>query len=148
MKLISMTEKVLSVYKERMNTPYNDGVLTAMDAERFVNYANFLSQPLTLGMFVPCVDNVPLEEPIKYKNWNDYNYSGTDIGFKDEAECRAYDKAKDNVLFEGFEVDMRGDGFNDVLILDKEFFKDHKTIEDLTKYNLTLTEQAKQQLKQ
>jgi len=140
MKLISMTEKVLQLSKDLGigGDTFHDFYLKS------TYYANFLSQPLTLSMFLPCVDNVPLEEPIKYKNWCNYNYSGTDIGFKDEAECRAYDKAKENVLFEGFELKGNNLYHNNFLFGDYNFLKDYN-IEYLVKYNLTLTE--KQQLK-
>ena len=96
--LIGMTDFVLEQYKNNYhaNTP-----------TRILNYANFLKQPLELWMFVPCklVDGVwvVLEEPEKYKNWINYEYSGTDIGFDDEKLCREYQQAKEKCLFEGFE---------------------------------------------
>jgi len=92
------------------------------------NYANLLSQPLTLGMFVPCVDNVP------YESYHTYSINNNTIcepyeglfeiyantkrsGWKylDPDKTRYYDavaykiakekyqQAKENVLFEGFE---------------------------------------------
>lgn len=70
-----------------------------------LKYANFILKPLELWMFVPCklVEGVwvVLEEPIKYKNWTNFDYSGTDIGFEDEKLCREYQQAKERCLFDG-----------------------------------------------
>ena len=55
------------------------------------NYTKFLRQPLTLGMFVPCFDD---ECHIVSNVVTDSNYFGIHI----------YEKAKEKVLFEGFET--------------------------------------------
>lgn len=59
-----------------------------------INYANFLSQPLTLGMFVPCDEagNV-LDAPDAF-----------DIVSSETYRTNLYRQAKDRVLFEGFEI--------------------------------------------
>lgn len=71
---------------------------------RVVNYAQFLKQPLTLGMFVPCDEegNI-LEEPIISEHLLD-RPGGSPIKSKNTPEAYYYRKAKERVLFEGFEV--------------------------------------------
>jgi len=146
MKLISMTEKVLQLSKDLGigGDTFHDFYL------KTTYYANFLSQPLTLSMFIPCVDNVPLEIPIE-----------TICGVEKYTE--SYNKAKENVLFEGFftsdgkdtkptDVKSVTNGIMHVFwynnIENWYLSRGLKTIEDLIQYNLTLTESAKQQLKQ
>jgi hypothetical protein len=83
------------------------------------------------------LDGNVLEEPI-----DDLETKNCDELDKFDNIVVQYQEALDRVVFSGFEVDMRGDGFNDIIILTKDFFKKNKTIEDLVKYNLTLTQQA------
>lgn len=82
-----MTEFVLEVE--------NSASLQGTKLKRIVRYAHFLQQPLKLGMFIPCDedDNI-LEQPCNPMNTK---------GCRDCA-CREYKKAKENVLFEGFEI--------------------------------------------
>lgn len=56
--------------------------------DRIRNYANFLKQPLTLGMFVPCDEDGNVLK---------------DCGLIPCYELDKYRKAKDRCLFEGFE---------------------------------------------
>lgn len=98
-------------------------------------YANFLKQPLTLGMFVPCDEygNV-LEEPID-----------TICGVERYSE--KYQQAKERVLFEFFEVihidkvritiqyEFQQLDYNRI----RERFEYYNTIEDLTGCHLDLT---------
>jgi len=143
MKLISMTEKVLQLSKDLGigGDTFHDFYL------KTTYYANFLSQPLTLGMFVPCVDGVPLEEPIKnqekYYNENKNRYYN---------DLETYNKAKENVLFEGFEYKSHSKG---CFVLECKYetywLYPNDTVEqiiDIFTEPLTLTESAKQQLKQ
>ena len=116
-KLISMVDFVLSQNRDD-------------DAQyRMINYANFLSQPLTIGMFVPCLDGVVLEEPICY-GVGDEQYFGSRM---DE-----YQQAKERVLFDlpNLETDM------DVL---KNLIMGN-TIELLVDESTTLTETALKQI--
>ena len=146
MKLKSMTDFVLNEYNERMDTPYNDGALVESDAYKWVRYAKFLKQALKLEMFVPCDDegNV-LEEPYKYM---DIQTIGSMNSFATEQECsdsEAFHKAKEKVLFEGFEVE------NDLLIIPnfgKQDIKNIKglTIEALTEFEIELTPTAIKQI--
>lgn len=88
MKLISMTDFVLDqekVIPSELNTnPMSD--CDRLFVRRVIGYGRFLKQPLKLEMFVPCDDkgNV-LENPIC------------------QVELEQYRKAKEKVLFEGFE---------------------------------------------
>lgn len=100
-----------------------------------LNYAKFLKQPLTLGMFVPCdVDGNVLEEPENPK--------------KSPEHMRKYDsyvKAKERVLFEGFYLEYNAvmspqGGYLDVGNLKQ------KTVETIVGANLTLTQSAIKQI--
>ena len=83
-KLISMTDFVLEVEKYE-----NESHNVEHAFELIKNYANFLKQPLTLGMFVPCDenDNV-LEEP----------------SLLPSSDLDKYRKAKEKVIFEGWQL--------------------------------------------
>ena len=150
MKLISMVEYVL----EQRNIQIRPSEVCRLS----VNYANFLNQPLTLGMFVPTDEDGNLLEKYKYfpcslkyaKEINEYYYK--------------YQKAKDKVLFEGFEWNT-ADFFDKPMLelenKEKKYllydcedknFQDSEdkfinTIEDLLSCNLTLTPNAIKQLK-
>lgn len=132
---------------------------------KVTNYAQFLKQPLTLGMFVPCdADGNVLEKP---KDFNDFLFnSDTSTPTKDYyvihgKHINEYYQAKERILFEGFEIKDYPDvisfytswGYFD---WDKEFlhFIDIEnnysttieTVENLLKYRLELTESAKKQI--
>lgn len=88
-------------------------------------YADFLQQPLTIGMFVPCDENnTPIPNP--------YEYDRNNI---DEWEDE-YEQAKEKVLFEGW----------DKRIKDIDTFKVHlktfKNIEEIINWDLKLTPSA------
>jgi len=95
--LKSMTDFILEKNDKIMNTKYNDGALTYMDAQKFVNYAKFLKQPLKLWMFVPCelVGN-------KFANWQPIEEIDCDLDIKID-EVKKYQQAKERCLFKGFE---------------------------------------------
>lgn len=99
MKLISMTDFVL----ERSKLMYRLQKKVLIFTEEVVSYAEFLKQPLTLGMFVP-VDEEGKElylVPLKV-------FEGK---FKDyKTVLETYVKAKEKILFEGFEVEVIGLG--------------------------------------
>ena len=98
MKLIGMVEFVLTVAKKMSLCERNDYVDYAKAVE---NYADFLSQPLTLSMFVPVDENgnVLDKDPILY---------GSPTGWN-----KLYSEAKDKVLFDGFTAnqDLRNKNF-------------------------------------
>ena len=75
------------------------------------NYDNFLKQPLNLGMFVPCYEDVNVyayeyEEPIQEDYWSENGtvYSG-ELFKHDLNRYMKYKKAKEKVLFEGFHIE-------------------------------------------
>ena len=87
------------------------------------SYDSFLKQPLKLEMFVPCIDGVP------------FNYSIH--GNKED-----FEKAKEKVLFEGFEFNGKYVKYSeDWLYLDEEICE-AETIEFLITYNINLTPNA------
>lgn len=98
MKLISMTDFCLEVLNE--NPPYNEVEMLT----KISNYANFLKQPLTLGMFVPVDENgkelslVPLK--VFEGKFKDY-----------QTVLETYVKAKEKVLFEGVKIKHRENYF-------------------------------------
>jgi len=69
MKLISMTEFVLERKEKWRNKSMEQNgdelYCRSKHSKECEEYAQFLSQPLELGMFIPCVDGVPIEEPMK-----------------------------------------------------------------------------------
>lgn len=101
-------------------------------------YAKFLKQPLTLGMFVPCDEE---------GNVLEYPIDGMKIG-KHSASYDVCKKAEEKVLFEGFHM------VNDSLFFNGLFFHDYSTwiddkIEDLLQsrtLSFFLTESAIKQI--
>jgi hypothetical protein len=119
MKLISMTDFVL----EQMALHDDKKAL-----DKIEDYAYFLKQPLKKSMFVPCDedDNI-LEEPEQFKHWlsSDHYYNASESVCH---LCRMYQKAKERVIFDYFNLEEFKYGLD---------FKDI-TIEDLVPYNLTI----------
>lgn len=119
MELISMTDFVLEQIGDNLK------------------YAQFLKQPLNLGMFVPCtLEGDVLEEPCSIGVGNDF--------YLQRAEDE-YKQAKDRVLFEGFEVRDKW------LIHNKHTYTSidsFDTIEDIVNFGLELmlTKSAQKQL--
>tara|TARA_R110000765_G_scaffold64983_2_gene126254 strand:- start:1499 stop:1945 length:447 start_codon:yes stop_codon:yes gene_type:complete len=115
-----------------------------------VEYGNFLSQPLTLGMFVPCVNGVPVEEPYKM-----YSSGLAFSSRKLTKDGHAYKQAKSRVLFEGFSLvrekqhhSLLLNGTRRFLVLDgvlETYGND--VIEKILFMNLTLTETALKQIR-
>lgn len=105
------------------------------------NYANFLKQPLTLGMFVPCDDdgNVLSETYSEKENTKNKTFSQL---------SNEYQIAKSKVLFEIYSFELERDniwyfGINEISLIG---FEKIGTIENLTEYNLILTQTAQKQL--
>ena len=68
----------------------------------------FLKQPLELGMFVPCVDGVPIEEPLNTPDLVG-GYAAEEVNKTMRKKRSQFQKAKEEVIFEGFEIrDTRG----------------------------------------
>lgn len=125
--LISMTDFILeqskilnSIYKQassssQIHKSRIDYIFTTQ------NYANFLKQPLTLGMFIPVDDDGSVVSNVV----TDINYFGIHI----------YEKAKEKVLFEFERVNPQD-------IMDQ-----FSTIEDMANfYEPELTESALKQI--
>ena len=144
-KLISMKEFILEQKEYSIENLF-----------KIKKYANFLNQPLKKGMFVPCdeEDNI-LQEP-KKENYTD------NTGFVNNAyfiETNDYQKAKERVIFDGFELTKEKNGLikiekktetfyidllnNKFYYVDIVHWKSVYTIEDLINYNLELTENFK-----
>ena len=123
--------------------------------QTILNYANFLKQPLTTGMFVPTdLEGNVLEEPRSYIAFINGKYvPQTLLG-----DCLEYQQAKERVLFEGVEHDREDDYFlnskeiqidykNDWLLLDNDYFEHNaRVVKDLIRYGLTLTPTACKQI--
>jgi len=139
MKLISMTDYCQEVSSEFMSPkkPFDKNYWFG----KILKYSDFLKQPIELCMFVPCdKDGNVLEEPTHY---------GKSIETMREL-LKEYKQAKERCLFKGFEI-IHKDKHRitidcDFLELDfnliKNKFENHKTTEDLVKYNLQLTPTA------
>lgn len=133
MKLISMTDFVLQ--KERFEEDSDTCIF------KITNYANFIKQTITIGMFVPCdeYDNILPES---------HQFLSCEKGFR-------YQKAKNRVLFKGFELkEVYRNGFVEIFnknTKDNIFFPNLSNIESLSRsckntYCLTLTDSAIKQL--
>lgn len=122
MKLISMTDFILE-QEAKLEKSYK---VAEKAIESIFRYANFLKQPLTLGMFVPCD-----------KNGNVLNEKICDYN--------KYHQAKECVLFEGFYVHCNAIIGPDGNYLNTEKLK-RMTIESIMRSGLLLTESAKRQI--
>lgn len=160
MKLISMTDFVLQQEVKLKGVVKRDS-----DFNLIVNYANFLKQPLTLGMFVPCdEEGAVLDYPKWHNNYikdlfNFYKTGGfgiphptseTDKKAREAKEyCKQYQQAKERVFFRGCTSSLIKDYY---LVKDDNdnnlwaSWNEYKTIEDLIQYNLTLTQTAIKQI--
>lgn len=153
-KLISTTDYVLEQDKVRPSYKLYETDWAKEFELRFksvVNYANFLRQPLTLGMFIACdKEGNVLEKPKKYDLWLKGYFVHTQLD-----KYYQYRKAKERVLFEGFTISendgsdgrfwtvSKGDVSFQWDSAENEFFMmSGFTIESLVKYNLTLTQTA------
>lgn len=161
MKLIPMVDFVLSQDQEyNKPTPTYAYKVDLDNYKKVVNYANFLKQPLKLGMFVPCdKEGNVLEEP----NCKDYivENSLTSIGVTQDLHIKTYNKdikkyqqAKDRVLFEGLKVELVKSGDQIYYLVKNDLgniwasWNTSKTIEDLIPYDLTLTKTVIEQIKE
>ena len=104
-----------------------------------MQYANFLKQPLELGMFVACCQDGNILEDPEFHEPNCKN----EIGDYDELRYE-YQQAKEICLFEGCVYDDEMDAVrNDSgLMMYSVKYKSNDTIEDLVKYDSNLTDSA------
>lgn len=106
---------------------------------QIIGYAEFLKQPLELGMFVPCVDGDPFNYS-KHGNKGQYIQADSKVLFKG-FNIRRFTGSKDNhfdyvdnIDFQ-FRIYTKDVGSDIWEITDNKL----KTIEDLVKYELELT---------
>jgi len=152
MKLQSMTDYVLG---ETSKCSYNDFY------QKVFKYANFLKLNLENWMFIPSIfkngEWIVLEEP---KTPHTFASENSDLYIKKyEKELEQYQQAKENVIFDGFYITKKDDKhirlkkgqmsiiffIEDNEITFYDIFSDSEdieTIEDLVKYDLTLTDNA------
>lgn len=158
-KLVSMVDFVLEQNKflEIITDNYTPPETLSSNIVRLFlkqfNYANFLKKLLELGQFIACKDGVPLEEP----NPKDFDDTKWDY----QAAWSQWNEAKSLVLFEGLEAisfsnstdlgirKLSGKFQGDLCMKENGKFCDFdndfqklKMIDDLTGYDLTLTETA------
>lgn len=138
-KLISMTDFVLE-----QNSNIDETNIKIL--QNIVDYALFIKQPLTLGMFVPCdLEGNFLEEPI-FDELLPMNEM--------DAIYAEYQEAKERVLFDGWELVFNGRWGAEIAKNKKtgrcQFnIKNYQNIEhvfNLCDFGFTLTESAKKQL--
>ena len=141
-KLISMVSFVLNQANVKMESVETVERQVVKEYFKLIDYAQFLSQPLTLGMFVPCIDGEPMEEPENYDIWL--------MGYLNDVEQKDYiqfEQAQSRVLFEGFV--MYSNMANVVLdcnSLETIDLSEHSDIESIVDFQPTLTETALKQI--
>jgi len=136
-KLVSLREKI-NLVRQRVIDALPDEIelmnQQRQDLEEIYRYSDFLSQPLTMSMFVPCdKDGNVLSEPNRSTHTNE--------------ECEAYNEAKSKVLFQissykktdddEYEIHLFPTGFRRITV-------GYGIIEDLYKQEPLLTPHAKQ----
>ena len=122
-KIISMTDFVLEQSNNALLEDCHQANKTYVN--KVINYANFLTQDLTLGLFVPCDEkgNV-LEEKTPFQD-----------------KYYEYQQAQEKVIFKGCKAEKKADFY---IITDSNdsnvwvSWNTSKRIEDLIPYNLTL----------
>lgn len=158
MKLISMTDFVLG-YSQNSKTGYEAGYNALVGLRIFKNYAQFLKQPLTLGMFVPCDEDGNVLDSPRNANKDSLAYDWLHEQYRYKEAI--YQQAKERVLFERFSVKRFIDKDNPCYVVSNgenevtfhiglyTFSKGvdfAKTIEDLTHIQPTLTQTAIKQI--
>lgn len=152
MKLLSMTDYVL---QEQKGGQQVNSITSQLHYElrSIKKYAKFLKQPLKLEMFFPCNEyGSILNEPLKNEFFEN-NFSNEFCNSSYELALEKYKKAKENVLFNGFELNFEITEIVGIINNDYQIWfykngtitinsKEIKTIEYLVKYNLTLTPNA------
>jgi hypothetical protein len=105
MKLISMVDFVVLQNQPKKERISDEGFgVYAMDFYHSVSkYAEFLKQPLELGMFIPCVDGTPIEEPEQFRGYVSSTHKNPLRPWQIK-ECEIYQQAKERVLFEGCDI--------------------------------------------
>lgn len=149
-KLISMTDFVKMQWKKEIKLEQE----STQSWHNCKKYSEFISQPLTLGMFVYCdLDGNVLEEPdLSCKRPE--SKGNCQCGEESVKDCREwwneYQEAKERVLFKGFEListTYSDTVSNGIINYDLKQCKELKiTIDCLVNDNLVLNESAKKQI--
>ena len=171
MKLISMVDFVLQFDKP---VGYFEDQSDFLNCQvdymgKVMSYAQFLKQPLNLGMLVTCDDEGNFFEEPKIEDYFDdgFNFEFNQKHFQDVV-LKEYYKAKEKVIFEGFDLNQKDlSKLDNIFCLTKEYFQitfftkekgcfidnlktnktyEIKTIEDLIQFELKLTESAIKQI--
>ena len=137
MKLISMINFVKQVEDKSYTKTEKYNIIERQSKcdtfDKIIKYANFLKQPLTLGMFVPCDDDGNVVSGFYNGNIDSKDKSFTKL-------ANEYNEAKKRVLFTGFQVRNQST-YSVVSNKDEDVWvtwNKSKTIEDLIPYNLDL----------
>lgn len=150
-KLISMVDRVLNWEYDPTKSVDSQYFNKFRDYEK---YATFLNTPLNLSMFVPAIKVGDIWEVLEEPNMRDYAEPDKIVlecsHNRYLIDCEQYQKAKDNVIFEGWT--LANETQSVWAVYDSEnrlaFIKengeclDEKTIQDLIKYNPTLTKKG------
>lgn len=114
MTLQSMTDFVLEqneiALSKIITAETKDSISDCIDADFnfrkiISNYANFLKQPLTLGMFVPVDKHGVVLQPLQFCcTGSDCGCMGMPVNVGSQGEIDEYYEAKERVLFEGVEL--------------------------------------------
>jgi len=154
MKLISMKEFVESRLRKHRNEQEYTSFEFMQECE---NYVKFISQPLELWMLIPCDENnEPLEKPFYAPCMDGCNCENDcEMSKLYDKDLKQYQKAKERVLFEGFEVYevsnklmAIGNRKHKIEVCfkfkDKDWFVGNTTpdVESLIKHNIYLTQTA------
>jgi hypothetical protein len=160
-KLISMTDFVLEQSSILRHSGDSFNIKKYDYIIRSEYYAKFLKQPLELWMFVPCnKNNNVLEEPLHIELYEGDTY---------DIDCLEYQQAKERCLFKGFEITK--DKYKSIerefvyipntvkqvyrkLIYNTgefntfffDYYEEFRVVEQLVKYDLTLTPTALKQI--
>ena len=138
MKLISMVNYILE-YTNKLSLNSTFRVDTT-------KYAEFINQPLKLGMFIPCSkDGSALKKPIE----SNYNLGDIHAGYYSK-DLEQYQEVEKNVVFEIKSFEKKDNEISYIIFQTvniiyyaehKSFWsgsKELKTIEDLIKYNVKI----------
>ncbi|SHF17521.1 hypothetical protein [Chryseobacterium vrystaatense] len=154
MILQPMTDFVLEQNKKYKNLTR---CIRIKESELYVNYANFLKQPLMLGQFVPVDEEGNVLTQPHLGMFHDNRAPLQDLNF---AKIE-YEKAKEKVLFEGFDLiksdietlnhttfieNVNGEQVGYNKSWENEWNLYGIVIEDLVGFNIELTESALKQI--
>jgi len=158
--LIGMTDFVLReisfLPNQTKNNVLKEDYSVVIKSNKFIyDYANFLKRPLTLGQFIPCdLDGNFLEEPIHiFSDHPDKEHSKM---YQNSKPVIEYKEVLERVIFSEILLKDIGSSFM-VVYNGTNLFRFSKNrnklenrepenIEDLVKYNLTLTDSISKEL--